>query len=208
MKYNLNTNQFGFVDICFYETEADPRFIFDWDEESHESGKSCDELWDHFKYDWYRSEWIPYIQEVADQVVKEMKDTGLISMKITNVDSPYEYNFYSDWAEMEVEVSRDWREKALDRAKLYWKDENCMNLVESLKTRDGFWSFTPQSEKEWEAAWIGGQGYSDEILLGCYLTFEFLLRFGPEEANDNFERATDRFRGNESLFNFIEEEKK
>lgn len=207
MKYHLNTNQFGFVDICFYETEADPRFIFDWDEESQESGKSCDELWDHFKYDWYRAEWIPYIQEVADQVVKEMKDTGLISMKVTNVDSPVEYNFQSDWAEMEVGVSRDWKEKALDRAKLYWENEDCINLLEDLKDHDGFWSFTPQSEKEWENAWKGRVYYADEILLGFYLSMEFLLKYGPEEANDNFERAVDRFRGNESLFNFIDKER-
>lgn len=208
MKYNLNTHQFGFINVDFYESIADPRYIFDWDEESQESGKSCDELWDHFKYDWYRAEWIPYIQEVADQVVKEMKDTGLISMRITNVDSPVEYNFQSDWAEMEVEVEPDWIERALSRSGLYWEDKNCMELVESSKTKDGFWSFTPQSTKEWEAAWRGSIDYADEILLGFYLSMEFILKFGPEEANDNLERAVDRFGGNESLFNFIEEEKK
>lgn len=208
MKYNLNTHQFGFINVDFYESIADPGYIFNWDEESQESGKSCDELWDHFKYDRYRAEWIPYIQEVADQVVKEMKDTGLISMRITNVDSPVEYNFQSDWAEMEVEVEPDWIERALSRSGLYWEDKNCMELVESLKTKDGFWSFTPQSTKEWEDAWRGRVYYADEILLGFYLSMEFILKFGPEEADDNFERAVDKFRGNESLFNFIEEEKK
>lgn len=206
MKYNLNTHQFGFINVGFYESIADPRYIFDWEEEN-ESEETCDELWNKFNFEWYRAEWIPYIQEVADQVVKEMKDTGLISMKVTNVDSPVEYNFQSDWAEMEVEVSRDWKEKALDRAKLYWENEDCMNLLEALKDHDGFWSFTPQSEKEWENAWKGRVYYADEILLGFYLSMEFLLKYGPEEANDNFERAVDRFRGNESLFNFIDKER-
>ena len=208
MKYNLNTHQFGFMKVDFYESIADPRYMFDWEEESDESGMSCDELWNKFNFDWYRAEWIPYIQSIADQVVNEMGHTGLISIKVTKVDSPAAYNFQSDWAEMEVEVSQDWREKAIDRAKLYWKDKDCMDLVESLKTRDGFWSFTPESTKEWEDAWRGRVYYADEILLGFYLSMEFLLKFGPEEANDNFEIAVDRFHGNESLFNFIEEEKK
>lgn len=207
MKYNLNTHQFGFINIYFYESIADPRYIFDWEEEN-ESEETCDALWDKFNFDWYRAGWIPYIQEVADQVVNEMEDTGLKSMKVIKVDSPYEYNFYSVWVDVEVEVESDWKERALNRAKIYWKDKDCMELVESLKTRDGFWSFTPQSTKEWEDAWRGRVYYADEILLGLYLSMEFLLKFGPEEANDNFERAVDRFRGNESLFNFIEEEKK
>ena len=208
MKYNLDTHQFVFINVDFYESIADPRYMFDWEEEAKESEKTCDELWDKFNFDWYRAEWIPYIQEVADQVVKEMKDVGLISMKVTNVDSPYEYNFYSDWAEVKVEVKSDWKGRALNRARIYWHDKDCMDLVESLKDHDGFWSFTPQSPKEWEDAWRGRVYYADEILLGFYLSMEFLLKFGPEEANDNFERATDRFRGNESLFNFIEEKKK
>lgn len=208
MKYNLDTHQFVFINVDFYESIADPRYMFDWEEEAKESEKTCDELWDKFNFDWYRAEWIPYIQEVADQVVKEMEDVGLISMKVTNVDSPYEYNFYSDWAEVKVEVKSDWKERASNRAKIYWKDKDCMELVESLKSRDGFWSYTPQSEKEWEAAWRGSIDYADEILLGFYLSMEFILKFGPEEADDNFERAVDKFRGNESLFNFIEEEKK
>lgn len=207
MKYNLDTHQFGFIRVDFYESIADPRYIFDWEEEELESDKTCDELWDKFNFDWYRAEWIPYIQSIADQVVNEMKYAGLISIKVTKVDSPVEYNFQSDWAEMEVEVEPDWIERALSRSSLYWADKNCMELVESLKTRDGFWSFTPQSTKEWEDAWRGRVYYADEILLGFYLSMEFLLKFGPEEANDNFERAVDRFRGNESLFNFIEEKK-
>ena len=208
MKYNLNTHQFGFINVDFYESIADPIYIFDWEEEELESDKTCDELWDKFNFDWYKAEWIPYIQSIADQVVKEMEDTGLKSMKVIKVDSPYEYNFHSDWADIEVEVESDWKERALNRAKIYWQDKDCMELVESLKDHDGFWSFTPQSTKEWEEAWRGRVYYADEILLGFYLSMEFLLKFGPEEADDNFERATDRFRGNESLFNFIEEEKK
>lgn len=207
MKYELSTNQFRFINIDFYETEADPRYMFDWEEESNESGKTCDELWDEFNFTYYRLEWIPYIQSIADQVVIGMKDAGLKSIKVDYIDSPAEYNFQSDWAEMEVEVEPDWIERALSRSSLYWADKNCMELVESLKTRDGFWSFTPQSTKEWEAAWRGSIYYADEILLGFYLSMEFILKFGPEEANDNFERAVDRFRGNESLFNFIEEKK-
>lgn len=207
MKYNLDTHQFEFIRVDFYESIADPRYIFDWEEEELDSDKTCDELWDKFNFDWYRAEWIPYIQSIADQVVNEMKYAGLISIKVTKVDSPVEYNFQSDWAEMEVEVEPDWIERALSRSSLYWADKDCMELVESLKTRDGFWSFTPQSTKEWEDAWRGRVYYADEILLGFYLSMEFLLKFGPEEANDNFEKATDRFRGNESLFNFIEEKR-
>lgn len=107
MKYNLNTHQFGFMKVDFYESIADPRYMFDWEEESDESGMSCDELWNKFNFDWYRAEWIPYIQSIADQVVNEMGHTGLISIKVTKVDSPAAYNFQSDWAEMEVEVSQD-----------------------------------------------------------------------------------------------------
>lgn len=209
MRYELSTNQFCFINICFYETEADPRYMFEC-EEYELSEETIEELWNNFNFNWYRAEWIPYVQEVADQVVKEMEDVGLKSIKVIKVDSPYEYNFYSDWADIEVEIEPDWMERALSRSSLYWADKDCMDLLESLKDHDGFWSFTPQSTKEWEDAWGGKIYYADEILLGFYLSMEFILKFGPEEANDNFERATDKFRGNESLFNFIDikEEKK
>ena len=207
MKYELTTNQFGFINIDFYETSADPAYMFDWEEESEESGKTCDELLEEFNFTYYRLGWIPYVQAIADQVAIEMKEAGLISIKVEYIDSPVEYNFQSDWADIEVEVEPDWKERALSRSSLYWADKDCMDLVESLKTRDGFWSFTPQSEKEWENAWKGRVYYADEILLGFYLSMEFLLKYGPEEADDNFERAVDRFRGNESLFNFIDKER-
>jgi hypothetical protein len=102
------------------------------------------------------------------------------SVTLVETTSPKEYNFATDQAELEIDVDMD--------ALLDWahKHENLIDefAKEHFTSRDGFWSYTPNSFKEIMAAIdrTSVEYYHEydhdkcvAILVGLYLTEEEIL---------------------------------
>ena len=106
MKILTTTNRFEFVKCNFYETLADPRNLFEKDYDK--MGEFEEE--EDFDYSKYCNGFIPSVQEWADEVCYKLKKYGVKDIKVLSVGHPREYNFYTDWMNVEVEISDDWRE--------------------------------------------------------------------------------------------------
>lgn len=94
----LNTLVFQFIVIDFYETLADPSImmedLFD---------KSISE---RMSFEDYKKEFIPFVQDWADYVAEEIP--GISSIKVLEIGSPKEYNFFTDYAIVDVDLEDDY----------------------------------------------------------------------------------------------------
>lgn len=136
----------------------------------------------------------------------EHEGSPVIGVRGIDTTSPREYNFRTDQADLEIEVD-------LPRL-LEWahRHENALEmfLKERFTSRDGFWSFTPNNNKDFFETIDGkSEEYRDEvdqhkciaILAGWYMTETGILTedeymtemwdgFG-EIAWNNFQQFTD-----------------
>ena len=99
MILKTTTNEFCFINVSFYETIADPRHFFEQDyEEMPEYEEESD-----FDFDSYYNKFIPFVQEWANEVSERLYGYGVNSIKVTSVGYPKEYNYGTDWMNVEVE---------------------------------------------------------------------------------------------------------
>ena len=109
MILKTTTNEFCFINVSFYETIADPRHFFEQDyEEMPEYEEESD-----FDFDSYYNKFIPFVQEWANEVSERLYGYGVNSIKVTSVGYPKEYNYGTDWMNVEVEFCDEWRQKML-----------------------------------------------------------------------------------------------
>ena len=102
---------------------------------------------------------------IAENVCPIMKKYGLENILVEGIHSPREYNFEDDCLYFTVEMSPDWRSKMHDYLNDFRKDSKFQKYIEEhWYSRDGFWSWMPQSFDEIE------QMDDEERCVGAYLT--------------------------------------
>lgn len=175
MTYELTTNQFQFIAIDFYETLADPREFF-----NHEYSNMPEYMEEiEFDFDKYKSEFVPDIQSWADEVSERLKDFGLISIKVKDIESPREYNFYSDLANLEVEVKEDWKSIAVKTIREILQEDKIVEKYRraNFVTRSGFIFYGPESWGELlHDLKTNMSDFRERIVLSMYLTLCFIYK--------------------------------
>lgn len=172
MKIETSTNAFAFITCDFYETMADPRNMFESDYNEFTKEES-------FDFDGYCSDFIPSVKEWANEVCYKLGKYGLNGINITGIGHPREYNFYTDWMNVTVDMDDGWRKKAADNMDGLSSDSSCNSYFKNnYISRSGFVSFTPQSWEEFKDAIDGKYEYEEDILASMYLTLCFIKEFG------------------------------
>lgn len=132
-----------------------------------------------------------YVNDLAELHAQVINDflpcDGVKSVQVVDAHSPQEYNFYTDKASLDIEVDLDF---LLSYAEKH-KQELDEFLHDNFTSRDGFWSYTPNSYKDLlEAINMTSTEYNKEddypraitVLAGWYLTREVLSRNGYLEC--------------------------
>lgn len=176
MILKTTTNEFCFINVSFYETIADPRHFFEQDyEEMPEYEEESD-----FDFDSYYNKFIPFVQEWANEVSERLYGYGVNSIKVTSVGYPKEYNYGTDW--MNVEFCDEWRQKMLSNISKIVNDDKCKKYAETnYRSVSGYIFLGPEDLKEFEKEIIerkSDSGYDVTILLNMYLTLAFVKEFG------------------------------
>lgn len=156
-----NTNLFRFIRPCFYETNADPQYMF-------EAERMENEIYEEESFDFYSysNAFMPEIESIADDAVGYLKDIGLIKIVVMSIESPREYNFYTDWCELDVIMEDGWIEKAEKKLRSISSSAVSKDLLGSWKSRSGFFSLMPGTYSEV----MEGLRNGDERSFGAYLT--------------------------------------
>lgn len=178
MILKTTTNEFCFINVSFYETIADPRHFFEQDyEEMPEYEEESD-----FDFDSYYNKFIPFVQEWANEVSERLYGYGVNSIKVTSVGYPKEYNYGTDWMNVEVEFCDEWRQKMLSNISKIVNDDKCKKYAETnYRSVSGYIFLGPEDLKEFEKEIIerkSDSGYDVTILLNMYLTLAFVKEFG------------------------------
>lgn len=178
MILKTTTNEFCFINVSFYETIADPRYFFEQDyEEMPEYEEELD-----FDFDSYCNKFIPFVQEWANEVSERLYGYGVNSIKVTSVGYPKEYNYGTDWMNVEVEFCDEWRQKMLSNIGKIVNDDKCKKYAETnYRSVSGYIFLGPEDLKEFEKEIIerkSDSGYDVTILLNMYLTLAFVKEFG------------------------------
>lgn len=191
MKYDLTTNQFQFVSIDFYETEADPRNFF-WmvyEEQKEDLEEEVD-----FDFVKYRNDFVPYVKVLAEDVQKPLKSYGLNGIEVKCIKSPKEYNFYTDWAEITVDVEDNWMEIALKKIESLKNDiEANIFFEKNYRSRFGYIFFGPETWEDFKKTLEKGTE-DEEILLSMYLTLAYVREEG--NIDDNWDDIVEKAREN------------
>lgn len=169
MILKTTTNEFCFINVSFYETIADPRYFFEQDyEEMPEYEEESD-----FDFDSYYNKFIPFVQEWANEVSERLYGYGVNSIKVTSVGYPKEYNYGTDWMNVEVEFCDEWRQKMLSNISKIVNDDKCKKYAEAnYRSVSGYIFLGPEDLKEFEKKIIerkSDSGYDVTILLGNYI---------------------------------------
>lgn len=178
MILKTTTNEFCFINVSFYETVADPRHFFSQEyDEMPEYEEESD-----FDFDSYCNAFMPYVQEWADEVKERLYEYGVKDIKVTSVGHPREYNYGTDWMEVEVEFRDGWRQMLLSNIGKIIDDDRCRKYAEvNYKSVQGYIFFGPENLKEFEKEIIEknpNSGYDPAVLLNMYLTLAFVKEFG------------------------------
>lgn len=165
MILKTTTNEFCFINVSFYETIADPRHFFEQDyEEMPEYEEESD-----FDFDSYYNKFIPFVQEWANEVSERLYGYGVNSIKVTSVGYPKEYNYGTDWMNVEVEFCDEWRQKMLSNISKIVNDDKCKKYAETnYRSVSGYIFLGPEDLKEFEKEIIerkSDSGYDVTILL-------------------------------------------
>lgn len=199
MIIQTTTNIFRFIDICFYESFADPRYLFEQDYlEMPEYMKETD-----FDMRKYQGSFIPAIQEWANEVAGKLEEYGIKSIKVKEIRNPREYNFYTDWAEIDVEVDDGWSNIAMKKLKLLKTDHNCCRYFgANFRSGSGYSFFGPESWEEFKHDLKSNNPNCEMyVLFGMYLTLAFVKEFG-NVAEEKWIEITESQKENVSYDNF------
>lgn len=194
------TTLFMFTAVDFYWGLGSPdtllSFMFDEDyrdEMSEEDKKLID--WDNFDMDKYKKEFLPYIQSLADDVAKELD--GVEKIKVLDIKSPREYNFQTDWCDVDVYMEDGWQEKILGHTDEIFADKDCVEFFdENFKTRSGFISFLPEDMKEYPELIRNYNGsIKDDKVVAVWLSLMYVHKNG-RIAWENWENIIEDVEGN------------
>lgn len=144
MILKTTTNEFCFINVSFYETVADPRHFFsqEYDEMPEYEEES------NFDFDSYCNAFIPYVQKWADEVKERLLVYGVKDIKVISVGHPREYNYDTDWMEVEVEFCDGWRQMLLSNIGKIIDDDRCRKYAEvNYKSVQGYIFFGPRKSK-------------------------------------------------------------
>lgn len=104
------------------------------------------------------------------------------SIKVTSVGYPKEYNYGTDWMNVEVEFCDEWRQKMLSNISKIVNDDKCKKYAETnYRSVSGYIFLGPEDLKEFEKEIIerkSDSGYDVTVLLNMYLTLAFVKEFG------------------------------
>ena len=194
------TTLFMFTAVDFYWGLGNPdtllSFMFDEDyrdEMSEEDKELID--WDNFDMDKYKKEFLPYIQGLADDVAKELD--GVEKIKVLDIKSPREYNFQTDWCDVDVYMEDGWQEKILGHTAEIFADKDCVEFFdENFKTRSGFISFLPEDMKEYPELIRNYNGsMKDDKVVAVWLSLMYVHKNG-RIAWENWENIIEDVEGN------------
>lgn len=194
------TTLFMFTAVDFYWGLGNPdtllSFMFDEDyrdEMSEEDKELID--WDNFDMDKYKKEFLPYIQGLADDVAKELD--GVEKIKVLDIKSPREYNFQTDWCDVDVYMEDGWQEKILEHTDEIFADKDCAEFFdENFKTRSGFISFLPEDMKEYPELIRNYNGsMKDDKVVAVWLSLMYVHKHG-RIAWENWENIIEDVEGN------------
>src|SRR5699024_6212238 len=137
-----------------------------------------------FDFDSYCNKFIPFVQEWANEVSERLYGYGVNNIKVTSVGHPREYNYYTDWMNVEVEFCDEWRQKMLSNIGKIVNDDKCKKYAEANnRSVSGYIFLGPDDLKEFEKEIIekkSDSGYDVTILLNMYLILAFVKEFGFE----------------------------
>lgn len=176
MIIQTTTNIFRFISICFYESFTDPRYFFERDYD--EMPEYIEEL--DFDVAKYKDSFIPAIQQWSNEVAKGLKEYGVKSIKVKGVRSPREYNFYTEWADIDVEVDDNWDKIAVKKLKSLSEDHDCNRYFgNNFHSSSGYSFFRPESWEEFKHDLESNNPSCEmHILFGMYSTLAFVREFG------------------------------
>ena len=213
MILKTTTNEFCFINVSFYETIADPRHFFEQDyEEMPEYEEESD-----FDFDSYYNKFIPFVQEWANEVSERLYGYGVNSIKVTSVGYPKEYNYGTDWMNVEVEFCDEWRQKMLSNIGKIVNDDKCKKYAEAnYRSVSGYIFLGPEDLNVYltlafvkEFGFKAGEAWSEitEYAYGClsysdFATTEMLIPEGSEhlfkdiytaKADELYHHVLDKF---------------
>lgn len=127
-----------------YETSLDPREVF---ADEYERQAENYEQERYFDMDSYHKQLIKVYQQLLDDLALEAY--GIRSIKILSLESPREYNFYTDWFELEVELLPISKSEVRNKIDLIASNKRCMEFYkENYHSHSGFISFCPSTPEE------------------------------------------------------------
>lgn len=196
------TTIFMFTAVDFYWGAGNPdsllSYLFDEDyriDMSEEDKELID--WDNFDMEKYKKKFLPYIQGLADDVAKELN--GVEKIKVLNIMSPREYNFQTDWCDLDVYMEDGWIDKILKDADEILEDEDCIGFFnDNFKSRSGFISFLPENIKDYPEL-IRNRGdipsWRDDKVAAVWLSLMYVHKHG-RIAWENWDDIIEDVEGN------------
>lgn len=196
------TTIFMFTAVDFYWGIGNPdsllSYLFDEDyriDMSEEDKELVD--WDNFDMEKYKKEFLPYIQGLADDVAKEL--SGVEKIKVLNIMSPREYNFQTDWCDLDVYMEDGWMDKILKDADEILEDEDCIGFFnDNFKSRSGFVSFLPENMRDYPEL-IRNRGdvpsWGDDKVAAVWLSLMYVHKHG-RIAWENWDDIIEDVEGN------------
>lgn len=192
------TTIFIFTGIDLYNSgnpEIVLSYLFDKDYRMDMSEEERELInWDNFNMKKYNEEFIPYIQELADEVARELD--GIREIKVLNLKNPSEYNFRGDWCDLDVYMEEGWKDKVLKHADDILSDRDCIEFFnDNFESRSGFISFLPEDMEEYPKMIRQYEGgYADDRVVAVWLSLMYVFKNGRiawENWDDILEKVMD-----------------
>ena len=158
------------------------------------------------------------IRQAANRVFnqeKPLEEYGVKSIKATKFDSPREYNFADDWLNLTFKVEDTFID---DMEAMFFAPENLPKVAnyieENWKTRDGFWSYMPESVEDFREAIQQFRMHHTEddrlpdecqVAGGIVAMLFYLTTSDDEEATDLTACLTEEVKSVTSLTDFYPE---
>lgn len=122
----------------------------------------------------YKSDLLEEIKTVLKEAEGVLKKYGVKSLEITGeIESPREYNFYTDWVDIECSFKSGWKKRIKDAIPSLKEDSDVIEYVkENYLDRSGFWSYFPQTWEELERKFKAEDGFAISELLTLLLIHE------------------------------------
>lgn len=122
----------------------------------------------------YKSDLLEEIKPVLKEAEEVLKRYGVKSLEITGeIESPREYNFYTDWVDIECRFKSGWKKRIKDAIPSLKEDSDVIEYVkENYLDRSGFWSYFPQTWEELERKFKAEDEFAISELLTLLLIHE------------------------------------